>query len=138
MKILFSLLLVLLFSSCQKVSPITENQHSVWKPYSKEAVVESIANKKPVVIDFYADWCPNCHVLEKHVFSRPEIQAQLAHVTALRADVSNQEDDHVQEIIQEYELQGVPIIVFLDNQGQEKQRLLGLVTPKEFIEALNS
>ena len=136
MKILISLLiLILTFSSChQAPSPKSEFQ---WKPYSEQAVADSVAHNRPIVIDFFADWCPVCHELDRTVFSRPEIQSQLAKVTPLRMDATNQDDPKVQEILQKYEIEGLPTIVFLDSHGHEvnNARVIGLVTPEEFSQA---
>jgi thiol:disulfide interchange protein DsbD len=136
MKILISLiLLVFVFSSCHQAP--THASKFIWKPYSKHAVEDSAAHKKPVVIDFFAEWCPNCHDLDRIVFSRPEIQAKLAQVTALRMDVTNQDDPEVQKIIQEYGIEGVPTVIFLDSHGAEVKdsRVIGFVTPQEFSQA---
>ena len=137
MKILISLvLLILAFSSCRQ-APGHQSQYP-WKPYSKQALKDSVAHKKPVVIDFFAQWCPDCHELDREVFSLPPIQAQLAQVTALRMDVTNQDGPRVQEIIQEYGVEGVPTIIFLDSRGVEinNSRVMGFVTPQEFSQAL--
>ncbi len=136
MKMLISLvLLIFVFSSCQQ-APKQESR-SIWKPYSKQAIADSIAHHKPVVIDFFAEWCPNCHELDRTVFSLPQVQAKLAQVTALRMDATNQDDSEVQKIIQEYGVEGVPTVIFLDSKGQEVKdsRVIGLVTPEEFLQA---
>jgi thioredoxin:protein disulfide reductase len=135
MKIFISLiLLVCVFSSCQQAS----KPEFPWKPYSKQAVTDSIVHHKPVVIDFWAEWCPNCHDLDREVLSLPQIQAKLAQVTALRMDVTNQDDPKVQNIIQEYGIEGVPTVIFLDGKGQEvdNSRVIGFVTSQEFSQAL--
>jgi len=138
MKLLISLLLlIVVFSSCQPKEPSNQLMYP-WKPYSKQALEEAIARHKPVVIDFYADWCPICHELERTVFSLPEIQAKLAQVNALRMDATNQDDPLVQSILQEYGVEGLPTIVFLDSHGHEikDSRVIGFVTPREFSQAL--
>ena len=135
MKILISLIfLIFVFSSCQQ-APISKFP---WKPYSKQAIEDSLALHKPVVIDFFAQWCPNCHELDRVVFSRPDIQAKLAQVTTLRMDVTNHDDPEVQKIAQEYGIEGVPTVIFLDSKGQEinGSRVIGFVTPEEFSQAL--
>ena len=137
MKILISLtFLIFVFSSCQQAS--RPQSKFLWKPYSKEAVEDSVAHKKPVVIDFFAEWCPNCHELDEEVFSLPEIQAKLAQVTALRMDVTDQNDPEVQKIAQEYGIEGVPTVIFLNTHGEEinNSRVIGFVTPQEFSQAL--
>ncbi len=97
-----------------------------------------MAHKKPVVIDFFAEWCPNCHELDDVVFSRPDIQAKLAQFTTLRMDVTNQDDAQVQKILEEYNIEGVPTVIFLDRHGVEinNSRVIGFVTPQEFSQAL--
>ncbi len=137
MKKLISLtLLIFAFSSCQQAP--THQSKFPWKPYSKQALEDSVAHKKPVVIDFFAEWCPNCHELDQTVFSLPPIQAKLAQVTALRMDVTNQDDPQVQKILQEYAIEGVPTVIFLNSRGVEIKdfRVIGLVTPQEFSQAL--
>jgi len=135
-KLLGFLFIILILSSCQQVPK--SNVISIWKPYSKKALEESMAHQKPVVIDFFADWCPNCHDLDREVFSLPAIQAKLSHVTTLRMDATNQDDPQVQNILQEYGVEGLPTVVFIDSKGQEiaNSRVIGFVTPEEFSQSL--
>jgi len=130
------MILILAFSSCRQAP--THYSKFPWKPYSKQAVEDSVAHKKPVVIDFFAEWCPNCHELDDVVFSRPDIQAKLAQFTTLRMDVTNQDDAQVQKILEEYNIEGVPTVIFLDRHGVEinNSRVIGFVTPQEFSQAL--
>jgi thiol:disulfide interchange protein DsbD len=137
MKILISLaLLIFVFSSCQQAP--THRSKFPWKPYSKQALQDALEHKKSVVIDFFAEWCPICHELDDTLFSRPEIQAKLSQVTALRVDATNQDDPAIQEILQEYNVDGLPTIIFLDSHGKEinNSRVIGFVTPEEFSQAL--
>jgi len=137
MKMILSLMfLIFAFSSCGQ-APAHQSEF-LWKPYSKQALEDSVSHKIPVVIDFFAEWCPNCHELDREVFSLPEIQAKLAQVTALRIDVTNQEDPEVQRIAQEYGIEGVPTVIFLDSKGQEinNSRIIGFVTAQEFFQSL--
>ena len=71
----------------------------------------------------------------RRFFLMPEIQAKLAQVTALRMDVTNQDDPEVQKIAQEYDIEGVPTVIFLDSHGREikDSRVIGFVTPKNFL-----
>ncbi len=125
-----------MFSSCQKAPEVASK--SIWKPYSKQALEDSIARKIPVVIDFFAEWCPNCHELDRTVFSLPDIQSKLSQVTALRMDVTDQDNPEVQKIATEYSIDGVPTVIFINSHGQEidNSRVIGYVTPKEFSQSL--
>jgi len=129
-------LLVFTFSSCQQ-GPLHFSKYS-WKPYSKEALQDAMAHHKPIVIDFYADWCPICHELDETLFSLPQIQAKLNQVTALRVDATNQDDPAIQKICDQYQVDGLPTIVFLDSKGNEiaNSRVIGFVTPHDFEQSL--
>jgi thiol:disulfide interchange protein DsbD len=134
MKIVISLIVMMaVFSSCRQ-APTHEYP---WKPYSQQAVEDSIAHHKPVVIDFFADWCPICHDLDRTLFALPDIQAKLAKVTALRVDATNQDDPNVQALAQQYQVEGLPTIIFLNTHGIEikNSRLIGLVVPTDFAQA---
>ena len=134
MKLWISLMMILIvFSSCKQV-PV---HHYAWKPYSQKAVEEAVAHKRPVVIDFFAEWCPICHDLDRALFSRPDVQAKLDKVTALRVDATNQEDPNVAAVAQQYQVDGLPTIIFLDSRGKEipHSRLEGFATPSDFAQA---
>ena len=137
MKKIFGLmLLVFIFTSCRQ-APLQKSEIN-WKPYSKKAIEDSVTQHKPIVIDFFAEWCPNCHDLDREVFSRSDIQAKLAQVTTLRMDATNQDDPDVQKILQDYQVDGFPTVIFLDAHGHEidNSRVIGFVSPEEFSQAL--
>jgi thiol:disulfide interchange protein len=136
-KIISLIFLIIILSACQQAGGNQVN--SVWKPYSKEALAGSINQHKPVVIDFYADWCPNCHDLDRDVFADPSILAQLAKVTTLRVDVTNMDDPGVQNIVEGYGVDGVPTVIFVDGHGHEitDSRVVGAVTSREFAQSLD-
>jgi len=134
-KTVYFIILILALTSCRQAPGAST---SIWKPYSQEALREAVHEQKPVVIDFYADWCPNCQDLDRTVFVDPAIVAKLALVTALRVDVTNMDDSRVQSVVQTYGIEGVPTVVFLDSHGREitDARVMGLVSSKEFSQAL--
>ncbi len=115
----------------------SEKTKLVLKPYSAEAVQESISQKKPVIIDFYAEWCISCHELDQFVFSNPKIIAQLSPFTVLRVDVTNMDDPKAQKIIDQYGVIGLPTVIFLDSHGREIQeaRVAGTTAATQFLKS---
>lgn len=95
------------------------------------------ANGKPVVLDFYADWCVSCKEMERYTFSDPNVRAKLGNVLLLQADVTaNSADDKA--LLQRFGLFGPPAILFFGLQGQEKTntRVTGYEDAQQFLQSL--
>jgi thioredoxin:protein disulfide reductase len=90
---------------------------------------------KPSMLDFYADWCVSCKEMEKLTFSDPRVQARLAQLGLLRADVTaNSSDD--QALLKRFGLFGPPGIIFFDANGQEVLRVVGYENADKFLARL--
>jgi len=93
---------------------------------------------KPAMLDFYADWCVSCKEMERFTFSDPQVQARLAEMTLLRADVTaNTVEDKA--LLKRYRLFGPPGIIFFDAGGREIEgvRVIGYQPPEKFIRSLD-
>jgi len=77
---------------------------------------------KPVMLDFYADWCVSCKEMEKFTFSKPEVRAALAGFVLLQADVTKNDDDD-QALMRRYHIVGPPDTLFYGADGAEKPAL---------------
>jgi thioredoxin:protein disulfide reductase len=103
----------------------------------ERAVAAAGAANKPVMLDFYADWCVSCKEMEKYTFTDPEVQAQLANVTLLQADVTaNDEAD--QALLKRFGIFGPPTIAFFGADGIERKnfRLVGFSPAEKFRDHL--
>jgi thiol:disulfide interchange protein DsbD len=75
---------------------------------------------KPVMLDFYADWCVACLEFEKFTFTDKEVNALMKQYTLLKADVTaNNLNDKA--LMKEFNIFGPPAILFFDNAGNEVQ-----------------
>ncbi|MBI5925981.1 MAG: protein-disulfide reductase DsbD [Aquabacterium sp.] len=95
------------------------------------------AQGKPVMLDFYADWCTSCLEMERETFSDPQVQAHLKGAVVLQADVTvNTADDRA--LLQRFKLFGPPGIIFFDAQGQERTaaQVVGFQKPQDFLRSL--
>ncbi|SPB17946.1 thiol:disulfide interchange protein [Caballeronia novacaledonica] len=94
------------------------------------------AAARPAMLDFYADWCVSCKEMEKLTFSDARVQARLAQLNLLRADVTaNNTDD--QALLKRFKLFGPPGIIFFDAQGNEVARVVGYESADTFLKSLD-
>lgn len=94
---------------------------------------------KPVLLDFYADWCVECKHLERETFGHPEVRAALDSFVLLRADVTAN-DAADQALLARFELFGPPAVLLFDGAQQELRahRLIGYAGPDDFLGRLNA
>jgi thiol:disulfide interchange protein DsbD len=92
---------------------------------------------QPVVLDFYADWCISCKVMERNVFSDPEVAQALSRYSLLQIDITDNTPAQ-QALLNELGLFGPPAILFYHSNGQEirDQRVLGEMDRDEFMNHL--
>ncbi|HSG21430.1 MAG TPA: protein-disulfide reductase DsbD [Azonexus sp.] len=103
-----------------------------------ELEAKVLAAGKPVMLDFYADWCVSCKEMERFTFADPAVQAKLAGFKLLKADVTaNTPDDKA--LLARFGLFGPPGILFFDKSGQEIKtvRVVGFQDAATFMQALN-
>ncbi len=99
------------------------------------ALAEAKAQNKPVMLDFYADWCVSCKEMEMLTFSDPAVQKALAGVVLLQADVTpNDEEDRA--LYKHFGIIGPPSIMFFDRNGNELKnfRVVGYKKAKQFAQ----
>jgi thiol:disulfide interchange protein DsbD len=92
---------------------------------------------RPVMLDFYADWCVSCKEMEKYTFADPAVRAKLAGFTLLKADVTANSDDD-KALLARFGLFGPPGIIFFDASGHEIKglRVVGFQDAARFLAVL--
>jgi thioredoxin:protein disulfide reductase len=93
---------------------------------------------RPVMLDFYADWCVSCKEMEAFTFSDPRVRAELDGMLLLQVDVTaHTEADRA--LLKRFSLFGPPGIVFFDPQGQEIRglRVIGYQNADRFLKTLS-
>ena len=93
-----------------------------WKPYSDSALQAALASKRPVVIDFYADWCGACKELEHETFTDSRVRDLSRDFVLLQINAT---DDFpgLEKLKQTYSVRGLPTMVFFDRQGRIRPEL---------------
>jgi len=90
-----------------------------------------------VMLDYYADWCISCKVMEKAVFHEADVQAHWPELLWLQIDVTDQTPEQI-ELMTDFNLFGPPSMLFFTQDGElDKHRILGEMHKAEFVEHLN-
>ena len=96
----------------------TEKQNNViqWIPYSEKILQQAVSQNKPVLIDFFAEWCAACHELEEKTYTEPEFIELSKQFVLVKVDAT-EDTDEVQKILTQYNIKGLPTVVFVNRKG---------------------
>lgn len=111
---------------------------TAFAPVQSSTQLDSLlkTESRPAMLDFYADWCVSCKEMERFTFSDKRVQARLAQLQLLRADVTaNNPDD--QTLLKRFGLFGPPGIIFFDRTGKEVLRVVGYEPADAFLRRLD-
>lgn len=146
--VLFIYSIILLIGAMQgNINPLkplrfaraTVDEQIAFKPVKNvDDAVQELANarrdQKPVILDFYADWCLSCKIINHFVFSNPLIKDHLSSFNLLRANVTaNDAEDKLLE--KHFNVIAPPTIIFFDANGNEipDSRIVGEVSAPKFL-----
>jgi thiol:disulfide interchange protein DsbD len=106
-----------------------------WYPYSEEIIAEAARTGRPVLIDFWADWCIACKELDKKTFSESEVIEASKGFVMLKVDSTSAKDLKAKAVCQKYLVKGFPTLVLLAADGKEVEdlRVTGFEPKKDFL-----
>jgi len=120
-------------------SAIAETKHLAFERVRTVAELDARirAAGKPVMLDFYADWCVSCKEMERFTFSDAHVQQKLADTLLLQVDVTANNDDD-KALLKRFNLFGPPGIIFFDRAGKEINglRVVGFQNAEAFLQTL--
>ena len=94
---------------------------------------------KPLLLDFYADWCISCKEMEIKTFANPAVAKKMQEFILVQADVTSNTAEH-QALLKRYGLFGPPGILMFNAAGEEQnnQRVVGFMPPDRFLLRLSA
>jgi thiol:disulfide interchange protein DsbD len=96
------------------------------------------ADGRAVMLDFYADWCVSCKEMESFTFSDPRVQARLADVVLLKADVTANSDAD-KALLKRFNLFGPPGLIFWNSAGAQSDfKVIGYEKAAKFLASIDS
>jgi thiol:disulfide interchange protein DsbD len=120
----------------------TANNHGPWQTIVGKASLEQALSAsrqagKPVLVDFFAEWCVACKVLEETTLSHPDVLNAMNGFDLYRVDITEINADS-QAIMEQYNILGLPALVFFTPASAEipDSRVLGEMGPDRFIRHL--
>ncbi len=118
---------------------IAETKHLAFERVRTVAELDARirAAGKPVMLDFYADWCVSCKEMERFTFSDARVQQKLADTLLLQVDVTANNDDD-KALLKRFNLFGRPGSIFFDRAGNEINglRVVGFQNAEAFLQTL--
>jgi thioredoxin:protein disulfide reductase len=112
--------------------PPAQGAELSWEHYDAGMLA---AAKQPVMIDFYATWCLPCKELDVRTFSDSRVADELRRFRRVKADLTLPDDPKTLALTKQYAIVGVPTIIFIDTNGNERRdlRLTGFEPPEQFL-----
>ena len=106
-----------------------------WIKDESEGFMIAKQKNKPIMIDFYADWCSACKELDHRTFSQPEVVERLNDFVTIKLDFTNPKDPTIKTLKAKYQVSGLPIVAFFDSSGQELEgkRISSFIPADKFL-----
>ncbi|OHD63311.1 MAG: hypothetical protein A2176_00285 [Spirochaetes bacterium RBG_13_51_14] len=145
-----------IFASCAKSSEQEDNKRAglaageqvtvTWHDFNGGLKL-AVEKRKPVVMDFYAEWCGWCRKMEAEVFTDPEVASKLRdNYICIRLHTDKNFDEKIkyknhiltkQEFAAMLGVQGLPTVVFLDREGNLITKIPGFINKSMFLPLLS-
>ncbi|MFH1615050.1 MAG: thioredoxin family protein [Planctomycetota bacterium] len=120
--------------------PVPAEKLINWRHYDRDIIAESLAAKRPVLIDFTAEWCLNCKVQHKAVYTRKDIAELIEqkNTLAVEGDTTRLEYPASIDLKQVYNEPGVPVSILLVPGRSEPVKLRGVFIRDKLKKILSS
>jgi thiol:disulfide interchange protein DsbD len=111
-----------------------------WLPDEPQALALARAEGRPVVIDFWADWCVACKELDRTAWDDPAVREELARFVIVKVDAT-EETPPVTAAWEKYGILGMPTVLFIDSRGRElpaSERVTSAIDGPEMLRRLRA
>ena len=102
-----------------------------------QALAAARASGKPVMIDFFAEWCAACKELDRATYVAPQVVSEAQRFVRIKVDGTNGQDA-LDALYQRFGIEGLPTVAFVSSRGEilAHPRVTGFLGPEEFLEEM--
>jgi thiol:disulfide interchange protein DsbD len=116
--------------------PVQTERAIAWQPITALLHDSASANgEEPLLIDFAAEWCIPCREMDQTTYVHPKVVREAQRFQMVKADIT-EENDETTQVVERYQVRGVPTIILFSSDGEERKRLVGYVGPEEMLAAM--
>jgi thiol:disulfide interchange protein len=129
---------------CQKNRPSAEKTKTIesiqWSADLAAGFQKAKRENKILMIEFTAEWCPYCRMMEDSVFTRPDVIQKAGQFVPVRIDVDKQPGiaNQYQANARKYGGSGIPNVLFLNREGEKLMHAIGYFNDREFLAKMDS
>ena len=109
-----------------------------WEHSEVAAMQRAKDESKPILLDFTAEWCGACKELSRHTFADPTVMRDASRFVAVKVDATSDDDPAVDQIKNKYGVVGLPTVIMLGADGQERARITEFMPPEQFLSTLRT
>jgi thiol:disulfide interchange protein len=104
-----------------------------WGHSLADGLKQAAEQKKPLMVDFYTDWCGWCKRLDEETYRDSKVVAKAKEFVAVKVNAEQDSDSAAK-----YSVDGFPTIVFLNSSGKEIHRVAGFAPPSDFLKQMDA
>ena len=109
-----------------------------WVYYRGQSIEQLQEKNRPLLIDFYADWCAACKELDRKTFRDKKVVEKATEFVMVRVDCTSP-DNKCTALTQKFRVSGLPTVVFINSKGEEIHglRAVGFLGPAEMLRKMD-
>jgi len=132
----FALSLLLAGAAREGPPPLPPPPTIKWEKNFDEALRKARKSGRPLIVDFWADWCSWCHRLDKNTYADPWVARKAEEFVAVKVNTEGSRKEL--EVTRRYHVTSLPTILFLSPEGRQIFRLNGYQGPGQFPRTLEA